>query len=102
MLPSMARPEISTRWISTVARPPEQRMLEKVGEIARYGRAADGSEALIVQGHDTPPRIVVRGPDGRVRVEIEEGGPSCLRVNRSGRYLPFSQCVALCGLARRA
>lgn len=53
----------------TVARPPEQRMLEKVGEVARYGRAADGSEALIVQGHDTPPRIVVRGPDGRVRVD---------------------------------
>ena len=52
-----------------VARPPEQRMLEKVGAIARYGRAADGSEALIVQGHDTPPRIVVRGPDGRVRVD---------------------------------
>ena len=52
-----------------VARPPEQRMLEKVGAVARYGRAADGSEALIVQGHDTPPRIVVRGPDGRVRVD---------------------------------
>ena len=52
-----------------VARPPEQRMLEKVGAIARYGRAPDGSEALIVQGHDTPPRIVVRGPDGRVRVD---------------------------------
>ena len=48
-----------------VARPPEQRTLEKVGAIARYGRAADGSEALIVEGHDTPPRIVVRGPDGR-------------------------------------
>ena len=37
--------------------------------MARYGRAADGSEALIVEGHDTPPRIVVRGPDGRVRVD---------------------------------
>jgi hypothetical protein len=52
-----------------VARPPEQRVLEKVGAVARYGRAADGSEALIVQGHDTPPRIVVRGPDGRVRID---------------------------------
>ena len=52
-----------------VARPPEQRMLEKVGAVARYGRAADGSEALILEGHDTPPRIVVRGPDGRVRVD---------------------------------
>jgi hypothetical protein len=50
-------------------RPPEQRTLETVGSIARYGRAADGSEALIIRGHDTPTRIVVRGPDGAVRVE---------------------------------
>jgi hypothetical protein len=52
-----------------VARPPEQRRLEDVGSIARYGRAPDGSEALIVEGHDTPVRIIVRGPDGRVRVD---------------------------------
>jgi hypothetical protein len=52
-----------------VARPAGQRVVEEVGAVARYGRAADGSEALIVEGHDTPVRIVVRGPDGRVRVE---------------------------------
>ena len=52
-----------------VARPPEQRTLETAGMAARYGRAPDGSEALIVEGHDTPARIVVRGPDGRVRVD---------------------------------
>ena len=52
-----------------VARPPEQRTLETVGMAARYGRGADGSEALLIDGHDTPSRIVVRGPDGRVRLE---------------------------------
>ncbi|HLK91646.1 MAG TPA: hypothetical protein VKZ18_17270 [Polyangia bacterium] len=57
------------RRLPAVARPPEQRVVETVGMAARYGRAADGSEALIVEGHDTPARIVVRGPDGRVRVE---------------------------------
>jgi hypothetical protein len=51
------------------ARPPEQRTVETVGSIARYGRAADGTEALIIEGHDTPTRIVVRGPDGRVRID---------------------------------
>jgi hypothetical protein len=51
------------------ARPPEQRMIEAVGSVARYGRAPDGSEALIIDGHDTPTRIVVRGPDGRLLVD---------------------------------
>ncbi|HVZ87911.1 MAG TPA: hypothetical protein VHG72_13135 [Polyangia bacterium] len=51
-----------------IARPPEQHMLEAIGSNAVYGRGTDGSEAVIVAGHDTPPRIVVRGPDGRVRV----------------------------------
>jgi hypothetical protein len=51
------------------ARPPEQRVVETVGSIARYGRGADGSEALIIEGHDTPTRIVVRGPDGSLRID---------------------------------
>ncbi|MFL5304574.1 MAG: TolB family protein, partial [Polyangia bacterium] len=29
----------------------------------------DGSEAWITEGHDTPPRLVVRGPDGRTRLD---------------------------------
>jgi Tol biopolymer transport system component len=52
-----------------VGRPAGQRIVEQVGAVARYGRAVDGSEALIVEGHDTPVRIVVRGADGRVRVD---------------------------------
>ena len=52
-----------------VARPPEQRVLAQLGTDARYGRGADGSEAWITEGHDTPPRLVVRGPDGRTRLD---------------------------------
>jgi hypothetical protein len=50
-------------------RPPEQRTVAPVGSIARYGRGVDGSEALIIEGHDTPTRIVVRGPDGGVLID---------------------------------
>jgi hypothetical protein len=60
--------DTAARYPAT-ARPPEQRTIEPVGAIARYGRAADGSEALIIEGHDTPTRIVVRGPEGAVRVD---------------------------------
>jgi hypothetical protein len=60
--------DTAARYPAT-ARPPEQRVLETVGSIARYGRATDGSEALVIEGHDTPTRIVVRGPDGGVRVD---------------------------------
>ena len=60
--------DVARRYPST-ARPPEQRTIEAVGTAARYGRAADGSEALLIDGHDTPSRLVVRGPDGRVRLE---------------------------------
>ncbi len=59
----------TARRYPAAARPPEQRTVAAVGSIARYGRGADGSEALIIEGHDTPTRIVVRGPDGRVRID---------------------------------
>jgi hypothetical protein len=50
-------------------RPAEQRVLAALGTDARYARGPDGSEAWITDGHDTPPRLVVRGPDGRTRVD---------------------------------
>ncbi|HSS37883.1 MAG TPA: hypothetical protein VLT58_03865, partial [Polyangia bacterium] len=60
--------EISRRS-PVVARPPEQRVLAQLGTDARYGRGLDGSEAWITEGHDTPPRLVVRGPDGQTRLD---------------------------------
>ncbi|MES1158248.1 MAG: hypothetical protein ABUL67_04015, partial [Haliangium ochraceum] len=52
-----------------VPRPPEQRMLAQLGTDARYARSPDGSDAWITEGHDTPPRLVVRGPDGHTRLD---------------------------------
>ncbi len=52
-----------------VERPPGQRMVAQLGTDARYGRGPDGSEAWITEGHDAPPRLVVRGPDGQTRVD---------------------------------
>jgi hypothetical protein len=52
-----------------VARPPQQRSLRAVGDSVRYGRARDGTEALLTSDHDLPSRLVIVAPDGKVRVE---------------------------------
>ena len=52
-----------------VSRPPGQRVLREVGDRARYGRAPDGTEALLTADHDQPSRLVVIAPDGRTVVE---------------------------------
>jgi hypothetical protein len=57
------------RRTPAIPRPAEQRSLATLGTDARYGRGPDGSEAWITEGHDTPPRLVVRGPDGITRVD---------------------------------
>ena len=59
----------AARRAPAIARPRDQRVLEQLGTDARYGRGPDGSEAWITDGHDTPPRLVVRGPDGQTRVD---------------------------------
>lgn len=51
------------------ARPPAQRSLGQVGDSVRYGRAADGTQALLAEDHDLPPRLLIIGPDGRTLVE---------------------------------
>lgn len=61
--------EDAARRAPALARPRDQRVLEQLGTDARYGRGPDGSEAWITEGHDTPPRLVVRGPDGQTRVD---------------------------------
>lgn len=48
------------------ARPREQRSLETLGQSARYARAANGSEVLLSEDVDEPPRLVARSPDGTV------------------------------------
>jgi len=50
-------------------RPPGQRILRQVGDSVRYGRAGDGTEALLAEDHDLPPRLIVIAPDGRTRVD---------------------------------
>jgi hypothetical protein len=57
------------RRTPAIPRPAEQRVLARLGTDARYGRGPDGSEAWISDGHDTPPRLVIHGPDGRTRVD---------------------------------
>ena len=51
------------------ARPPTQRPLREVGDSVRYGRASDGTEALLAEDHDLPPRLIILAPDGRTLVE---------------------------------
>jgi len=48
-------------------RPVGQRVIRDAGMNARYARARDGSEALIVAGHDSPARLMVYAPDGGLR-----------------------------------
>jgi len=57
------------RRYPVAARPAGQRPLFPAGTEARYGRARDGTEAIITADHDLPARLVVRAPDGRVRFE---------------------------------
>ncbi|MEO8214065.1 MAG: hypothetical protein ABI560_12765, partial [Myxococcales bacterium] len=52
-------------------RPPGQRVVRAAGNSSRYARAADGTEAMITQDQDRPPRLIIHAPDGRVRVERE-------------------------------
>ena len=51
------------------ARPPSQRPLRQVGDSVRYGRAANGTEALLAEDRDAPSRLVVIAPDGTTLVE---------------------------------
>src|SRR6185436_18571507 len=50
-------------------RPTAQRVLRPAGHVARYARAADGTEAVIVAERDRPTRLEVRAPDGRLLVD---------------------------------
>jgi hypothetical protein len=47
-------------------RPLPQRVLREAGHVARYARAANGTEALLVADYDRPSRLLVIAPDGRV------------------------------------
>jgi Tol biopolymer transport system component len=51
------------------ARPREQRVLRSAGNNARYARAPDGTEALIMATLDRPASLTIFGPDGDVRAE---------------------------------
>ena len=51
------------------ARPPDQRLLRPAGSNARYARAPDGTEAMIVATLDRPAWLTIIGPDGAVRAE---------------------------------
>ncbi len=53
-----------------VERPADQRVISTAGTNARYARAVDGTEALLLADHDTPPRLIVRGPGGDVRLSL--------------------------------
>ncbi len=50
-------------------RPLAQRVLRPAGNNARYARAADGTEALIVSTLDRPAWLTIYAPDGTVRAE---------------------------------
>ncbi len=50
-------------------RPPGQRIVRSAGTSARYARAPNGTEALVTEDHDRPPRLEIYAPDGRLRVE---------------------------------
>jgi hypothetical protein len=52
-----------------VTRPLSQRVLRDAGHVARYARAANGTEALIVADYDRPSRLQVIAADGRVLVD---------------------------------
>jgi hypothetical protein len=47
------------------SRPPGQRAVRSLDQVARYAVAPDGTEAIVEQGLDTPPRLTVVSPDGR-------------------------------------
>jgi hypothetical protein len=47
-------------------RPADQHVLRAAGNTARYARAADGTEAIVTEGLDAPPRLRVLASDGRV------------------------------------
>ena len=51
-------------------RPPAQQMVRPAGYTARYARATDGTEAMIAQDHDSPPRLTIHGPDGQLRADV--------------------------------
>jgi hypothetical protein len=52
-----------------IGRPPEQQVLREAGHVARYARAANGTEALLIADYDRPSRLQVIAPDGRVLVD---------------------------------
>jgi hypothetical protein len=53
------------------ARPPAQRRLRAAGEVARYARAADGSEALLTADRDHPARLVLTRSAGRPELVLD-------------------------------
>ena len=50
-------------------RPLEQRVLRAAGSNARYARAPDGTEAMIVSTLDRPAWLTIFGPDGNIRAQ---------------------------------
>jgi hypothetical protein len=52
-------------------RPPDQRRLRPAGEVARYARAADGSEALLTADRDRPARLVLTRSAGRSELVLD-------------------------------
>jgi hypothetical protein len=53
------------------ARPPGQRTVRGAGWSARYARARDGTEALVVADRDEPTRLRIFAPDGTTLVDEE-------------------------------
>jgi len=53
------------------ARPPTQRRLRPAGEVARYARSADGSEALLTSDRDHPARLVLTRSAGRSELVLD-------------------------------
>jgi len=68
-------------------RPAAQRRLREVGDSVRYGRARDGTQALIAEDHDLPPRLIVIAPDGRTVAErnLTDVAPPRLLITSSPR-----------------
>lgn len=52
------------------ARPPQQRVLQAIGNDARYARGRDGTEAWVAEDVDVPARLTVRDPRGNQLLHI--------------------------------
>jgi len=51
------------------ARPPTQRVLDKLGNDARYARGRDGTEAWVTEDVDVPTKLIIRDPTGAILFE---------------------------------